>query len=139
MIRKPTNQLGAAWDILYEILQLVENDEIDYSKKCNWTYVKSKLSTVSIYNVDDYVIIENEKGTLKLYKSGVIASTFLKSFRDAFAHNFITYNENTKVISVDLKSKFKHYEVLKGEIELEVLKEIVKLIKESRNQKETNK
>ena len=138
MIRKPTNQLGAAWDILYQILQLVENDEIDYSKKCNWPYVKSKLSTVSIYNVDDYVIIENEKGTLKLYKSGVIASTFLKAFRDAFAHNFITYDENTKVISVDLKSKLKHHEVLKGEIELEVLKEIVKLIKESRNQKVTN-
>ena len=120
-------------------MQLIENDEIDYSKKCNWTYVKSRLSNVSIYNVDDYVIIENEKGTLNLYKSGVIASTFLKAFRNAFAHNFISYDENTKIVSVHLMNRFNKYDALVGEIELDVLKEIVELIKKSRNQKETNK
>ena len=137
MVRKINNQLAESLSTLHEILLLVENDEVSYKNGCHWDNVKRNIKTVKIKSDSDQVIITSLNGDfiLKMKRSKRIASDFIINFRNAFAHNQITYNPKTTHLSVDLKSKTGSISLLNGEIALSTLREIIELIKISKNQK----
>lgn len=136
MKRKINNQISEAIPILHKILLMVENDEVSFAYGCNWSSVKQNATTVNINNKDNQVIIESSNGEiLKMKKGKRIASDFLKHFRNAFAHNYITYNSQTNALRVNLKSCGKKSYHMKGEISLSALQEIVDLIKNSKIKK----
>ena len=137
MIRRINNQLADSLSTLHEILLLVENDEVSYKNGCHWDNVKRNVKTVKIKSDGDQVIITSLNGDfiLKMKRSKRIASDFIINFRNAFAHNQITYNPKTTHLSVNLKSKTGSISLLNGEIALSTLREIIELIKISKNQK----
>lgn len=132
-----------AKEVLHNIMLLVENDEIDYSKGCNWNYVKSNIKGTVIKKENDHHSIISKNAELKMWNiNGIgLASCFLKYFRHAFCHNSIWGNPSSDILTVDLKKSRKYGEVqqLKGTIRLSVLTKIVELIKESRTITKTNK
>lgn len=67
-------------------------------------------------------------------KSHRIASDFLRNVRNAFAHNYIQYDEDLDLLKINLESKNHEEDILSGEISLAQLNEIVDLIKQTKNQ-----
>lgn len=135
MERPLNNDLNPILPIFHEILRLVENDENNYRKGCDWAYVKKNAKESSIINSKDgfiKILSDSGKHTLEFLNKKAIASSFLVRFRDAFAHNYITYNTSKKIIEVDLSSNFNNEKVLKGTISESAFREFVKLIKESK-------
>ena len=134
MTRLISNPLDTALPTLHEILLLNENDEVSYKSGCDWGYVKHKAKEVKITNSTDQVIIETieKNAVLKMKRNRRIASYFLKHFRDAFAHNRITFNKDTEILTVELNSKKDSSILMEGEISLSALKEITELIKLSK-------
>lgn len=136
MNRPLNNDLDSILPIFHEVLLLVENDEMNYRKGCDWAYVKKnvKESTIENSKVNISRIVSGSGiYALELAKTAPLASLFLVRFRDAFAHNYVKYDATLKTIEVDMNSIVKDYKVLKGIITELAFIEIVKLIKESKN------
>lgn len=143
MRRTLKNNLDSILPIFHEVLLLVENDEMNHRKGCDWTYVKKNLQESLISDSENgitRIISGAEKYSLDLAKTGALASLFLIRFRDAFAHNYVLYNPSKRIIEVDMDSIVNNTKVLKGRITESAFIEIIKLIKESKvNKLNSNK
>ncbi len=95
--------------------------------------MKQNAKEIKIKNVENQIVIAPAEGDaiLKMKRSNRIASDFLSLFRNAFAHNYISYEAEAKQLTVDLKTK-DGTELLAGRITLSAFEDIVKCIKESR-------
>lgn len=133
--RPIANKIGPMLPVFYEILLLVENDECNYRKYCDWKFVKKSVKKCKILDVDGFakIISDSGKYELSMSKGSPLASRFLISFRDAFAHNYIGYDNEKQIINVSLSNKKR--ERLQGAITKNALIEIINLIKESKRVK----
>ena len=134
MKRPLKNRVGKLLPCMYEILLLVENDENDYRKGCNWTFVKSNLKSLKFIDQKvkntKIIVIKDNDFELKLKTSGYIASSFLIKSRDCFAHNRMEYNSNLDIIKFEMNE-------FEGSIPANSYKEIINKIKESKDYKNT--
>ena len=129
-------------NFLYEVLLLVENDEHNLNKGCNWNHVKANVTKSSISDEIKGVSRIKSEGNyiLDLSKHGSLGSRFLIAIRDAFAHNYMSYDNTNNILTITLCSKNKKNGIRKelvGDIKLYALEEIVNLIKESYKLKQT--
>lgn len=137
--RPRLRDLGSSFATLYNVLTMMENDEDDYSVGCNWGYVKTKTSLSQIKDVpsDNIARIESSSGlTLNMKKGGGLASRFLTCVRNGYAHNCITYDSQSDILTFDVNDSNGNL-ALQGEISHQALEEIINLIKESKNQLKT--
>lgn len=121
---------------LYDVLLLMENDDVDYYVECNWGYVKDKTTLSHIKDVpsDNLARIESTNGpVLNMKKGGSLASRFLTCVRNGFAHNCITYDSQSDILTFDVNDSNGNI-ALQGEISHQALIEIINLIKETKNQ-----
>lgn len=131
--------LDPVFKTLHDVLLMMENDEVDYHKGCDWGYVKSKTTLSKIIDVpaDKSSRIESSDDCMLIMKkSGRLASRFLTCIRHGFAHNCITYDTQSNLLSFDVTDSFGNL-ALQGNIPHSALIEIINLIKESKNQTET--
>ncbi len=127
--------LGLAFKTLHDVLLMMENDEVNYYKGCDWAYVKSKTTLSKILDVpaDNSLRIESSDDcTLIMKKTGSLASRFLTCIRHGFAHNCITYDSQSDLLSFDVNDSHGNL-ALQGKISHSALIEIINLIKKSKN------
>lgn len=134
-MRTAENKILPILPFLYDILLIVENDESNYEKGYNWGFVKTHIKRSRIEDSPikiSRILSGSDDCCLNLKKGGSLASKFLKSVRDAFAHNSVKYDEEKEIVIFDDENN--KTRKLSGTIKLDSLKELISLIKESKIQ-----
>ena len=133
--KRPLKQnLGEALPFLHQVLLMIENDEVDYTKNCNWGTVRSKVTLSEIKNEKEskntLIITKDTNESLLLSWHGSKASGMLFCIRNAFAHNYVSFDSVNQRLHFELLNQ-NHKPALIGDISLNALNEIVNLIRES--------
>lgn len=129
--------------LFHTVLTMVENDENDNLNGYDWKKLKSSLGkNVTLHNntqknklsIPDII----DSNTVYISYSNRIAANYLKCLRHAYAHNYISYDENNNEFTIVLPSKDKTSIRLYSRMSHDMLNKIIsELI--SQKQKSKNK
>lgn len=127
--------------LFHTVLTMVENDENNNLNGYDWRKLKLSLGKkITLFNntkkkqlsIPDII----DSNTVYICYSNKIAANYLKCLRHAYAHNYISYDENNKEFTIVLPSKDKTSIRLYSRVPYDMLKKIIaELIRQKKKSK----
>lgn len=128
----------------YSVVLLVENDDVDRAKGYDWGHVKRtlkpKIAIVNDTRKNKIEIPENiSDNSIYFRECDSVAWSFLKHLRHAFAHNYISYDESSCILTVKMPNYNRSSIKLYCKITFDNLMKVVNELKKKRTNKTKRK